>query len=79
MTANVVVISHAGSSETVLWLEARLAEARRGELIGIAAITMYRHNDYGISIKGETRRSPIFTRGLLPELDAELGHLFHRL
>ncbi len=64
-----------GSTETVYWLEERLAEARRGELIGIAAICMYSHSDYGISIRGEIRKSPVYTRGLLPELDHELGRI----
>jgi hypothetical protein len=45
------------------------------KLIGIAAICMYGHNDYAISIKGEIRRAPTFTRGLLPEVDFQLARI----
>lgn len=62
------------------WLDERLREAAvvdpsRRKLIGIAAVCMYGYNDYAISIKGESRKSPIITRGLLPEMDYQLGRI----
>lgn len=75
---NVVAISFPGSAETVYWLEARLDEARRGGLIGIAAISMYTHSDYAISIKGEIRKAPNAARGLLPELDYEFSRILRK-
>ncbi len=36
---------------------------------------MYSHNHYAIAIKGEIRRSPTFTRGLLPEMDYRLAQI----
>jgi hypothetical protein len=79
VAATLHVLRHPGSRETVYWLEERLFEAvgRGGgpQLIGIAAICMYGHNDYAISIKGEIRRAPTFTRGLLPEVDYQLRRI----
>jgi hypothetical protein len=75
MSAKLVPFRYAGSAEMRYWLEARLAEALEEHLIGIAAICMYRGNDYAISIKGEIRRVPIITRGLLPEVDYELARI----
>ena len=71
------VVEFPGSKELIYWLEARIDEALRGELIGIAAISMYRHNHWAISIKGEARRAPIMTRGLLPEVDCQLQRIVH--
>jgi hypothetical protein len=75
MDANLVVIQFPGSKETVYWFNERHHEALRGELIGVAAICMYSHSHYAISIKGEIRRAPTFTRGLLPEMDYQLGRI----
>lgn len=75
VAATLLVIKFSGSTETVYWLEERLEEARRGELIGIAAISMYSHSEYAIAIKGEIRKAPTFTRGLLPEMDYQLGRI----
>lgn len=79
MTARLYVVEFQGSKELVYWLEERLREAAIGRdgrrLIGIAAVCMYSHNDYAISIRGEIRRSPTFTRGLLPEMDYQLARI----
>lgn len=79
MAAKLYVIEFPGSKEVVYWLDERLREATatidRRRLIGIAAICMYDHNDYAISIKGEIRRCPTFTRGLLPEVDYQLARI----
>lgn len=80
MVAKLYAIQFAGSKEVVYWLDERMHEAATGRqdsrhLIGIAAICMYSHNDYAISIKGEIRRAPIFTRALLPEMDYQLGRI----
>lgn len=75
MSSNLVVVRFSGSEETEIYLGARQQEAALGRLIGIAAIAMYSHNHYALAIKGEIRRSPTFTRGLLPELDLELGRI----
>jgi hypothetical protein len=75
MSAKLVAFRYPGSAETRYWLEARLDEAVEDHLIGVAAICMYRGNHYAISIKGEIRRVPIITRGLLPEVDYELARI----
>lgn len=75
MAARLYVVDFPGSIETAYWLDERLREAHESRLIGVAAICMYGHNDYAISIKGEIRRAPTFTRGLLPELDYQLARI----
>lgn len=75
MPSNLVLVRFSGSEETEIYLSARQREAARGKLIGYAGIAMYGHNHYALAIKGEIRRSPIFTRGLLPELDYQLGRI----
>lgn len=80
MGAKLYAIQFAGSKEVVYWLDERLHEAAAGRrdgrhLIGIAAICMYSHSDYAISIRGEIRRAPTFTRGLLPEMDFQLDRI----
>lgn len=80
MAAKLYVIEFPGSREVVYWLDERQREAIIGRrdglhLIGVAAVCMYSHNDYAISIKGEIRRTPTFTRGLLPEMDNQLARI----
>jgi hypothetical protein len=75
VSSNLVLLSFPGSAETEIYLDARHREAARGKLIGCAGIFMYSHNDYAFAIKGEIRRSPTFTRGLLPELDFHLAQI----
>lgn len=75
MPSNLVVVRFSGSEETEIYLNARHREAARGDLIGLASIAMYGHNHYALAIKGEIRRSPIIARGLLPELDYQLGSI----
>lgn len=75
MATKLVVIHFQGSAETEAYLAERHKEAALGDLIGCAGIWMYSQNNYAIAIKGEIRRSPIITRGLLPELDYRLGKI----
>lgn len=75
VAAKLYVVEFARSKEVIYWLDERIYEAHRGQLIGIAAICMYSHNDYAISIRGEIRRAPTFTRGLLPEMDYQLAQI----
>jgi hypothetical protein len=78
MPANLVVVRFPGSKETTYWLEERYTEAIHGRLIGVAAIAMYSHSHYAISIRGEIRRAPTFARGLLGELDYQLAQIIRR-
>ena len=75
VSTNLVVVRFSGSEETEIYLSARHQEAARGDLIGLMAISMYAHNHYALAVKGEIRRSPIFARGLLPELDHQLARI----
>lgn len=61
------------SPDTIVALEELLAHARKGQLIGIAFVGMYRRREYICNTTGEARRSPTFTRGMLKALDDKLG------
>lgn len=53
-----------------------LAEAgRRGEVIGVACVVMYRGRNYVVDAVGELRRSPTFARGAVAALDDELSRM----
>lgn len=61
------------SPDTVVALEELLAHAKKGQLIGVAFVAMYRRREYICNTTGEARRSPTFTRGMLKALDDKLG------
>lgn len=60
------------SSDTVEVLEDLLAEARRGEVVGLLFAAMTRRRDYYVGAAGEAHRSPTFARGMVCALDDEL-------
>lgn len=61
------------SADTVAFLEDMLDMARRGELIGVAAVAMLKKREFITNTTGETARNPVFTRGMLRVLDDQLG------
>lgn len=63
------------SAETISALEELLAQARSGQLIGIAFAGMWRERQYFADAAGECRRNPTFTRGMIQALDDRLSHL----
>lgn len=63
------------SEHTVTALEELLAEARKGRIIGVGFIAIYRERKYIVNTAGEARRSPTFTRGALQALDDELSRM----
>lgn len=72
----VQLVPHERSIDTIQVLEGLLADAQAGNLIGLAYVAMYQApHEYVLDITGEARRAPIMTRGLLQELDYELGKL----
>lgn len=60
------------SDETVQALEQLLAQARRGELVGLAFCGMYRQRRYVVSTAGEARRNPTFALAMTRVLDFKL-------
>lgn len=72
------VVRFPGSRDTVRALEALLADARAGRLIGIAYVAMYGRGEYVVGLEGETRKSPTMTRGMLHLLDDELSEIIHK-
>jgi hypothetical protein len=62
-----------GSTETIDCLEEWLADARKGDLIGISSVNIWRQRRFSLHTCGEAYRSPVFTRGCLAALDDELG------
>lgn len=61
------------SDDTVLALEQLLEHAKRGQLIGLAFVGMYRRREYIVNVTGEAKRSPTFTRGMLMALDDKMA------
>ncbi|MGL4575987.1 MAG: hypothetical protein ACRCV9_14475 [Burkholderiaceae bacterium] len=53
-------------------LEELLAEARQGNLIGLAYSAMYRGRTYAVNAVGLARNSPVFSRGTVTVLDDHL-------
>lgn len=67
---------YARSIDTIRAIENLLIDTRAEvPLIGVAYVGMYYHGGYVIDLAGETKRSPIITRGLLPLLDEELAKI----
>lgn len=61
------------SHNTVEALEQLLAQARKGEVIGIAFAAMLRRRSFIVNTAGEAHRNPTFSRGMLRALDDCLG------
>lgn len=61
------------SGDTVRALQQLLAAARRGEVIGIAYVAMYKRREFIANAAGEAKRSPVFTRGMVACLDDALA------
>lgn len=61
------------SIDTVQCLQELLAEARAGDLIGVAFAAMYRRRRYIVDTAGEAYRNPTFARGMVDALHDLLG------
>lgn len=66
------LISHTESTETVECLERWLEQARAGELLGIAAVKLYKRRQFSVHACGEAHRSPVFAKGCVGMLDDDL-------
>lgn len=69
------VVPHSAEPDTVGALESLLVRARAGDVIGIAWIALEPAEGYHVDIAGHVREIPIFVRGLLPVLAAELDKI----
>lgn len=69
-----ILVPDVVSTDTVEALELLLAEARRGEVIGIAYAAMLKKRAFIVNSAGEAHNSPTFARGMLRALDDQLGH-----
>lgn len=67
------LVPDAISDDTVIALEQLLEHARKGQLIGLAFVGMYKRREYIVNCTGEAKRSPTFTRGMLRALDDKLA------
>lgn len=61
------------SDDTVEALQHLLAEARKGKVIGVAFVAMYKERQFIANAAGEAKRSPVFTRGMVACLDDVLA------
>jgi hypothetical protein len=75
MTRPYRLISDQLSQDTIECLEKLLNEARSGRLIGIAFAGILKHQKYIHHSCGEVNRQRVLTRGILRELDDNLGQM----
>lgn len=67
------LVPDAISDDTIRALEQLLRQARKGDIIGLAFVAMYRRREYIANAAGEAKRNPTFTRGMIAALDDALG------
>ncbi len=60
------------SHDTVEALRSLLAEAERGEVLGLALVVMHKRRSFSVEVTGEADRNPVFTIGTLAMLDEHL-------
>ena len=63
------------SHDTMDCLQALAAQAKSGDVIGIAYAVMYRERSYIVNTAGELHRNPAFARGVVAVLDDELSRM----
>jgi hypothetical protein len=73
MASRFRLVGKATSEDVVEALEVLLAQARKGDLIGIAYAAMFTRRQYIVDTAGECRRNPTFTRGMVRALDDRLS------
>lgn len=65
------------SHDTIEALEQMLDEARRGRLIGMACVAMYKRREFYANATGEAFRNPTFSRGMVAVLDDYLRDMVY--
>lgn len=60
------------SDDTVECLRQLLAEAERGNIMGLAFVALVRDRRFIRNVAGECARNPLYTRGLVAALDDHL-------
>lgn len=61
------------SHDTIDVLTELLQEARKGNVIGVALVAMYRQRRYEFALTGEAARSPTFTLGTVTKLQFDIA------
>jgi hypothetical protein len=64
-----------GADETVAALEDLLAQARRGEVVGVAFVARMPGRNFLVDMAGRAYSDPVCTRGALCSLDDQLARL----
>lgn len=72
------LVPDALSHDTVELLEQLLDEARRGRILGMAFVAMYKRREFIANTAGEAYRNPVFARGMVAALDDHLGEISRR-
>jgi hypothetical protein len=68
-----ILVPDSVSHDTIECLEMLLAQARLGQVIGIAYAAMLRKRAYITNTAGEAHRNPTFSRGMVATLDDQLA------
>lgn len=67
------LVPDALSQDTIECLRTLLQEAERGYVLGIAFAVMLKGRMYVVNTAGECRRNRTFARGMLADLNDQLG------
>lgn len=62
---------------TIEVLRDMIRDAEKGELIGLAFVSMYERREYNIGYTGECARNPTYARGMILDLLDDLGRAAH--
>lgn len=60
---------HHISHDTIEAMELALDEAKRGRIIGVAMVVMFKRREFATCATGEALRNPTFSRGMVAHLD----------
>lgn len=71
------LVQDAVSEDTIECLQGLLAQAKAGELAGVAYVAIHKDRGYSVNTTGDVARNPTFARGMLQALDDRLAGLLY--
>lgn len=73
--ANLSLVPETISRDTIELLEQLLDDAKRGRVLGVVFVAMYKRREFVGDATGEAYRNPVFARGMVAALDDYLAEL----
>lgn len=78
MIENLKLMPDNVSPDIVAALAQLLDEAKKGDVIGLGFIAVYKRREYIVNVAGELRRNPTLARGMVASLDDYLAAQPHK-